>query len=79
MADVGLAIVVDAEFRKTGKCDLCEDPIGDEDFVVLCWPGRAEWENGHDYPPTKVSKCLEVEHVRCRNLLGQAVDASFGY
>jgi hypothetical protein len=64
--------IVDAEFRKTEKCTLCEDPIGDEDFAVLCLPERAEWRNGH---VTAVSKCLEMQHVRCRKAWSDAFAA----
>jgi hypothetical protein len=72
-----LTFTVDEEFRRTQKCALCEELIGDADFMVSVPFPRAD--HLADYAE-RTNFCTEVtyQHINCVRLGVAASDAADG-
>lgn len=51
---VGVALIINEEFRSNERCAICNQPLGDKVFIIKCRPKA-----------NTVS--VECEHVECAN------------
>jgi len=60
----GIALVIDEEFRRREHCALCEQVLGEPDFVILI----------QDHIPPSLACKVEFQHVGCRIAFAELMD-----